>query len=295
MTLSSMTGFSRDEGEWGDYRWAWELRSVNARNLDIRIRVPSHLDGVEAQVRKLLSARFKRGSIQVGLHLKKHESGSEIAINPKALAEVLSAIDKLKLEVEAAPPTLDGILALRGVIDTREIEESQDDKAKRIAALISSFEKAADDLLSARDQEGANLEKVLSGQIDSIDQLTSEAAKLADEIPSKIQNRITSQIDELLKDRAGLSEERLAQEVAFLATKADIREELDRLVAHVEAAKDLFVSDEAVGRKLDCLTQEFNREANTLCSKAADVGLTRIGLELKAVVDQMREQVQNIE
>jgi len=295
MALSSMTGFSRDEGEWGDYHWAWELRSVNARNLDIRIRVPSHMEGLESEVRKILSARFKRGSIQVNLHLKKHEGASEIAINPKALTEVLGAMEKLKLEIEAAPPTLDGILALRGVIDTREIEETDADKSKRIAALLQSFEGAADALAQARDQEGASLEKVLSANITMIDELTAEAATMAENIPSKLQERIKAQINELIEDRSNLSEERLAQEVAFLATKADIREEVDRLVAHVAAARDLLSSDGAVGRKLDFLTQEFNRESNTLCSKAADVELTRIGLELKTVVDQVREQVQNIE
>lgn len=295
MALSSMTGFSRDEGEWGDYHWAWELRSVNARNLDVRIRVPSHLDGLESEVRKIMSARFRRGSVQINLHLKKQEGASEIAINSKALAEVLGAMEKLKLEIDAAPATLDGILALRGVIDTREVEESDADKSERVAALLQSFEVAADALVSARDQEGTSLEKVLSANITAIDELTAQAATIAEAIPSKLQARIKAQIDELLEDRSGLSEERLAQEVAFLATKADVREEVDRLVAHVAAARDLLSSQGAVGRKLDFLTQEFNREANTLCSKAADVELTRIGLELKTVVDQVREQVQNIE
>jgi uncharacterized protein (TIGR00255 family) len=295
MTLSSMTGFARQEGEWRNDQWAWELRSVNARNLDVRVRVPNQFDGLEQQVRKIVSAQFKRGSIQVNLQLSRSDTSAEIAINRKALGDILSAMEDLKLEVDASPPTLDGLMSLKGVIETREPEESDEDRLEQNGKLIQSLEEAVAALRSARDQEGFSLAEILSSQITEVESLTQQAAAMAAKLPKTLQTRLQKQLDELLEGRSSMPDERLAQEVAFLATKADVREEIDRLKAHCAAARELLNADEPVGRKLDFLTQEFNRESNTLCSKAADIELTRIGLELKTIVDQIREQVQNIE
>ncbi len=295
MPLSSMTGFARREGDHEKFHWAWEIRSVNARNLDVRARTPNGFDQLEAEVRKRLAARFKRGSLQVNLHIKRHAEAAEVVVNEAALDQVLKAMTLVKSKVDAAPPTLDGVLSLRGVLETVEAVESDEERAGQVAALLLGFDETVLALAEARDSEGAAMETVLVGQVDQIAALTADATSIAQKAPEKLRTRLMDQLDELLKGGSGLPEERLAQEIALLVSKADIREELDRLRAHCEGAKELIGADEPVGRKLDFLTQEFNRESNTLCSKASDVTLTRIGLELKSVVEQMREQVQNIE
>lgn len=295
MPLSSMTGFARREGDHEKFHWAWEIRSVNARNLDVRIRLANGFDQLEAEARKRLAARFKRGSLQVSLHIKRHTEAAEVVVNETALGQVLKAMTLVKTKIEAAPPTLDGILSLRGVLETADAIETEAERAEQAAVLLAGFDETVAALVEARDSEGAAMEAVLAGQVDQIAALTGEATAIAQKTPEKLRTRLMDQLDELLKGNSGLPEERLAQEIALLVSKADIREELDRLSAHCEAAKELIAADEPVGRKLDFLTQEFNRESNTLCSKASDVTLTRIGLELKSVVEQMREQVQNIE
>lgn len=295
MPLSSMTGFARREGDHEKFHWAWEIRSVNARNLDVRVRVPSEFNALEAEARKRLGARFKRGSLQVNLHLARHGQVAQIAVNEEALDQVLKAMAVIESKVDAAAPRLDGILSLRGVLETIETEDTEEERAEQAAVLLAGFDETVTALGEARDSEGAAMEAVLVLQIDQIAALTREAAKIASKTPEKLRTRLMDQLDELLEGKSGLPEDRLAQEVAVLVTKADIREELDRLLAHCEGAKELIAASEPVGRKLDFLTQEFNRESNTLCSKAADVTLTRIGLDLKSVVEQMREQVQNIE
>ncbi len=295
MSLSSMTGFGRSSGEWKDYHWAWEIRSVNSRNLDIRARIPSSMDGLEQEVRKRVTGAVSRGSIQINFHFKKHGSASEIVVNQDALDQVLALITKLKDKVEATPASLDGILNVRGVIEVSEPEESDEEKSARLAAMLSSFDVAVVSLVEARHEEGVAMKRVVEGQVTEITQLTERAEDLAATQPQALQKRLQGQIEDLLQDKTALSDDRLAQEVAILVSKADVREELDRLKAHCEAAMELLAKDGPVGRKLDFLTQEFNRESNTLCSKSTDVELTRIGLDLKTVVDQMREQVQNIE
>lgn len=295
MPLSSMTGFARQEGDHEKFHWAWEIRSVNARNLDVRIRVPSEFNALEAEARKRLAARFKRGSLQINLHLKRHDEAALVVVNEAALDQVIKAMGVVENKIDAAAPRLDGILSLRGVLEIVEPEETEEERAAQTAALLAGFDETVIALAKARDAEGAAMEAVLSGQIDQIASLTSEAAAIAQKQPEKLRTRFTDQLDELLGGKSDLPEVRLAQEIAILVTKADIREELDRLAAHCEGAKELIATEEPVGRKLDFLTQEFNRESNTLCSKAADVTLTRIGLDLKSVVEQMREQVQNIE
>ena len=221
---------------------------------------------------------------------------SPLRVNREALRAVVDAVGELRRTMETAPPRPEGILALKGVLENAEdIEETEEERAAFEEALVNSFAEAAAALAQARAEEGAKLESVLLGQTDIIEKLTADAAACPAAAPEAIKARLMAQVNELLGASPSLSEERLAQEAAILATKVDIREELDRLAAHVAQARELLASAEPVGRRLDFLTQEFNREANTLCSKAADVSLTRIGLDLKTVIDQFREQVQNVE
>lgn len=295
MTLSSMTGFARTEGETGDTQWAWELRSVNGRNLDIRCRVPGGYEALDQRVRKEISASFKRGSIQVNLQLKRQGGLSELSVNEAALEQLLKLIGEVSDRVEAKKPTLDGILGLKGVLDLKEPEETEEESARRFDALVEGLQDAIQSLKSARQAEGEAMAIVIADQVKQIKDLTSQASQTADAQPARLKERVETQLAELLEAKPPVAEERLAQELALLITKADVREEIDRLLAHCDAADELLSGSGPVGRKLDFLMQEFNREANTICSKASSVELTRIGIELKTVIDQMREQVQNIE
>ncbi len=294
--LASMTGFARSEGSHGPYSWAWELKSVNNRGLDVRLRVPGGYEAVELEARKRIGQRFKRGSIQIGLQVTRAEGASQLRVNEAALDQVLQAVQRLRMSVEAGPPSIDGLLGLRGVLEVQDPDENEDVRTARNAAILESFETGLTALAAARAEEGAALGRVLTGQIDRVAALIGEAEQLAALQPDKIRKRLEDQLAQLVSASATpLPEERIAQEAAVLMTKADIREEIDRLKAHTVAACDLLAQGEAVGRRLDFLIQEFNRESNTLCAKSPDMALTRIGLDLKAVVDQMREQVQNIE
>jgi uncharacterized protein (TIGR00255 family) len=295
MTLSSMTGFARAQGAQAGWRWHWEARSVNARGLDVRVRFPEGFDGLEGPARILATERFSRGNISASLTLTNDPVRGSIKINPEVLAQVIAAIDALKGKVTAAPPTLDGILSLRGVLEPQTTELSEADMAARDAAVLGSLAIALDALASARREEGSRLLSILSQQIERMTELVLAAERLAATQPAHLRARLRTMVDELMAERTGVSEERLAQEIAMLLTKADVREELDRLKAHLAQARDLFAAKGAQGRRLDFLAQEFNREANTLCSKSSDIELTRVGLELKAVIDQLREQVQNVE
>ena len=295
MTLSSMTGFARAQGAQAEWRWHWEIRSVNARGLDVRVRFPDGFDGLESAARILAAERFARGNISASLTLTSDPVRGAIKINADILSQVISALEMLKGKVAAAPPTLDGILALRGVLEVQTAEFSEVELAARDAAVLGSLANAFDALGVARREEGSRLHSVLAQQIDRMEQLVQTAERLAAVQPAQFRTRLRAMVDELLSTRAGVSEERLAQEVALLLAKADVREEIDRLRAHIAQARDLFAASGAQGRRLDFLAQEFNREANTLCSKSSDMELTRIGLELKTVIDQMREQVQNVE
>ncbi|MEL7029480.1 MAG: YicC/YloC family endoribonuclease [Pseudomonadota bacterium] len=291
----AQTGFAGSEGEASGYRWAWEVKSVNSRSLDIRCRTPSFLDGLEAEARRLTGERFKRGSIQISLQIDKADQTPEMRVNRAALDQVLAAIAEVSEKVGAPPPRIETVLAIKGVLEVKEPEETSEDRAARAQALVGSLSLALEGLEAARRKEGEKLSCVLSGLLDEIDALTKRSAAAAAAQPEALRARLKAQIDELLGASPALPEERLAQEVAVLLVKSDIREELDRLVMHISAARDLLASAEPVGRKLDFLAQELNREANTLCSKAADGELKRIGLDLKAAIDQLREQVQNVE
>lgn len=295
MSLNSMTGFARTEGSFRAARWHWEIRSVNGKGLDARFRLPPGLDRLDARLRAELARHIRRGNCQISLTLERTSETSPLRVNREALRTVIDAISEISNAITTAPPQPEGILALRGVLEQAdETEETEDERAAFEDALAASFVDAVAALASARAEEGQKLKAVLCGQIDEIERLTAAASSPAAS-PAAIKTRLMEQMSELLGASSALPEERLAQEAALLATKADIREELDRLTAHVEQARTLVDGNEPAGRRLDFLTQEFNREANTLCSKAADVSLTRIGLEMKAVIDQLREQVQNVE
>lgn len=294
MPISGMTGFGRVEGAQGDWSWAAEARSVNGRNLDVRFRGPPGFEGLERAAREGAQARFQRGQVTVGLQGKRAEGQVQVRINLDQVERYLEATAPLVAAGRAAPPSLDGLLALRGVIEAAEPDADPEAQASLERAMAASVGQALDALKAARDAEGAALSGVLTGLTEKIAQLTAQAGALADEQPAVLKARFERRMRELVGDPAGL-DERIVQEAAAMAVKVDVREELDRLIGHVESARDLLASDGPVGRRLDFLTQEFMREANTLCSKSALANLTAVGLELKAVIEQLREQVQNVE
>jgi uncharacterized protein (TIGR00255 family) len=295
MGLVSMTGFADGHGVHEGLRWRWEAKSVNGRSLDLRLRMPPGLDGIEPAARALANERFRRGNIQATLTLEPQEGARGLRVDPAALAAAVKIAQEVASETGLAPARVDGLLALKGVIVQDEVLPLEPRaRTERDAAILESLAAALDSLIQARENEGAKLSVVMSGLVDEIDRLTREAAALSATQPAQLREKLSAQIKELAAGVA-VSEDRLAQEVALLAVKADIREELDRLGAHVQEARTLMASGTAVGRKLDFLAQEFNREANTLCSKSTDIALTRTGLALKATIDQFREQAQNVE
>jgi uncharacterized protein (TIGR00255 family) len=291
----SMTGFAEAVGSHDGLRWRWEAKSVNGRGLDIRLRLPPGFDSLEPPARMLASERFRRGSLQVSLTVEQQEASRGLRVDAAALASAIKLAREVAAETGLAPARIDGLLALKGVIvqdDQAVLDPLQ--RADREAAILKSLANAFDALVKARATEGAKLSALFAAQINDVERLTDEAACLAAAQPAQLRQKLQDQIADMLAG-ASISEERIAQEAALLATRADIREELDRLHAHVQDARALMGGSEAVGRKLDFLAQEFNREANTLCSKSADIALTRVGLALKAVIDQLREQAQNVE
>jgi len=293
--IASMTGFAESTGSHEGLNWRWEAKSVNSRSLDLRLRTPPGYDGLEPAARRLAAERFQRGSFQISLSVESAETGRGLVIDSAALASAVKIARDVAAETGLAPARVDGLLALKGVIvadDAGALDPVA--RGARDAAILESLAAAFDKLAKERLREGANLAQVLGAQVDEIARLTSAAEGLAAAQPAALRERLSAQIRELL-DGNGIAEERLAQEVALLAVKADVREELDRLAAHVQDARALLRQAKGVGRKLDFLAQEFNREANTLCSKSADIALTRTGLALKAVIDQFREQAQNVE
>ncbi|MFN3250700.1 YicC/YloC family endoribonuclease [Roseibium album] len=297
MALASMTGFARSLGEMGAVRWTWELRSVNGKSLDLRIRIPAGLETLEPQIRERCSKILRRGNVTIGLAMQRDQSEQQLQVNEAALEAVLSTIDLLKEKVpDLAPPSLDGILSQKGVFELKEPEDDEETQAALHKTLLTTLDGALIDLVDMRHSEGQAINQVVTGQIDRIAGLTQAAEDLPARLPEAIKARLKKQVSDLMDASDGqFDPQRLHQEAVFLATKADIREELDRLHAHVAAARDLMGTGGAIGRRLDFLAQEFNREANTLCSKSNDVDLTAIGLDLKAVIDQMREQIQNLE
>ncbi len=295
MTLSSMTGFARANGSDDRFNWAWEARSVNGRGLDVRCRLPTGHDALEAPARALIGQRLTRGSVSVALRVERANGETSVRVNEEVLERLLELAGKLRAQLPEATLSVDGLLAVRGVVEVVDVEEEDDARQAREKAMLRDFEKVIDELAQVRRKEGAHLATVLAEQLARMEGHVLAAGASAAAQPSAIRARLEGQIASLTERPEGLGEERLAQEIAILAAKADVREELDRLAAHVVAARELIAGEAAAGRRLDFLAQEFNREANTLVSKSADMELTRIGLDLKAVIDQFREQAQNIE
>jgi len=296
LKVSSMTGFARTEGQNETSSWNWEIKSVNAKGLDVRCRLAIGFDAVEATVRERVAAIFRRGNVFVNLTSSRIQTANSFQINQQALNGMIALVPEVEGKFGSlAPPTVTDLLNLRGVLEPVEDHLSDDEKTALNEDVLEDFNRAITLLAEMRADEGARLAKVLNEQLDTIDRLCRDAAKLAAAQPDALKKRLHEQLIEILDSVPTLSEERLAQEVALLVTKADIREELDRLKSHEEASRALLMSGGAVGRKLDFLCQELNREANTLCSKSSDVELTRVGLDLKAVIEQFREQIQNIE
>jgi uncharacterized protein (TIGR00255 family) len=295
MAISSMTGFARAEGHADGLTWVWEVKSVNGKALDVRFRLPPGLDALELPLRTSLAQRLKRGALTASLSVTRPPSAAGIKINREALTAILSIAREIADDYETAPPRLDGLLAIRGVIETSDDIEDESARQKRQAALLADWEKLLGQLVEGRLAEGGRLETVLAARLAEISGLVADAEKSAATQPAALRARLKEQVASLLEASPALPEERLAQEAALIAAKADVREELDRLTAHVAAARELLAEGGAIGRRFDFLCQEFNREANTLCSKSTDMGLTRTGLALKAAIEQLREQVQNIE
>ena len=292
-TISGMTGFGRADGAHGDWSWSVEARSVNGRNLEVRFRGPPGFDGLERHAKIAAQARLSRGQVTLGVQAKRADPGAaSLKVNPDILARYLALANQLA-EEGATPPSADGLLSLRGVLEAPEEVDDPEARAAAEAAMAASIDQALDALKLSRDREGAQLLPVIIDFIDRIAALTARAGTEAAAQTEAIRDRFTRRMTELAPDAPGL-EDRIFLEAASLATKADVREELDRLAAHVESARALLQQPPA-GRKLDFLMQEFMREANTLCSKSATTALTGIGLELKAVIEQLREQVQNVE
>ena len=293
MSLSGMTGFGRAEGALGAWSWAVEARSVNGRNLEVRYRGPPGFEGLERAVREGAQGRFQRGQLTVGVQAKRAEGAGAVRLNLEQLERYLAAGAPYVAAGQAAPPRLDGLLSLKGVIEAADAVENPEAQAALEAAMATSIATALDGLAVARAEEGRALSGVLGGLVDHIGTLTAKSSALAQGQPAIIKARFEKRLTELAGEAA--TEERILQEAAAMAVKADVQEELDRLRGHVAAAHDLLAADGAVGRRLDFLTQEFMREANTLCSKSASGALTSVGLDLKATIEQFREQVQNVE
>lgn len=295
MPLASMTGFARAHGAHGQWRWHWEIRSVNARGLDLRVRMPEGFESLEQPVRGLAAERFTRGSMTATLTVDEGIGRGIVSVNEDTLTQVLAVIGALEGRVRADPPRMDGILSLRGVLEVQQQELSEAELAARDAAVLSSLAHALDGLLQARREEGERLGTFLTAQIATLSDLRDQAATAILAQPEQLKARLKASLAMVEAGQPGVSAERIAQEVAMLLVKADVREELDRLKAHLAQAAELLAAKGAQGRRLDFLSQELNREANTLCSKSTDIQLTRIGLEMKATIDQFREQVQNVE
>lgn len=295
MALSSMTGFARSHGVSGTYAWSWELKSVNAKGLELRLRIPPGWDAIEVPVRAKAAETLSRGNVYANLTVNREGAAPVVRINEPVLSAVLAAIKNLSGRVDAERPRLDGVLGLKGVVEVIDEEENEDSRRAAEASIVAGFVQALAGLSDMRRHEGDALGKILAGRLDAIATLSAQAEAVPGRQPEAIKKKIAEQVAVLLDASSRFDPDRLHQEAILIASKADIREELDRLTAHVAQARKLLSGGGAVGRRLDFLSQELNRETNTLCSKSNDVELTNIGLELKSVVEQFREQVANLE
>jgi len=295
MALSSMTGFARGHGVCGSYAWAWELKSVNAKGLDLRLRLPPGWEAVEVPVRGRAAETLARGTVYGTLTVEREGIGPAVRVNEAVLNAVLATLKGLAGRVEAAPPRLDGILALKGVIEVADQDEAEADRLAAERAVVAGFDRTVAELAAMRRREGESLRTVLAQRLSEIAALAARAEAAPGRRPEAIRARIAEQVGMLLEASSRFDPDRLHQEAILIASRADIREELDRLQSHVAQARELIGKGGPVGRRLDFLAQELNREANTICAKSNDVELTHVGLSLKTSVEQFREQVQNLE
>lgn len=295
MALSSMTGFARGHGVCGPYAWTWEIKSVNGKGLDVRLRTPAGWDAVELPVRARAAETLNRGSVQASLTVERSGAAPTVRVNTPVLDAVLSAVREFGAKIKASPPSLDGLLALKGVLEISDAEEDEAERRDAETAAVAGFAAALVSLAEMRRREGEVLGRILAARLSEIAALVERAEQAPGRRPEAIRARLAEQVAALLEQSERFDPDRLHQEAIMIATKADVREELDRLTAHVAQARRLIEEGGPIGRRLDFLAQELNREANTLCAKANDVELTNIGLELKAAVEQFREQVQNVE
>jgi len=295
MALSSMTGFARSHDACGVYAFEWELRSVNAKGFDLRMRMPPGWDAVEPLVRKRATELLARGTVYANLTVKRSDAAPVIRVNDEVLASVMKVAAQLSAKLAAPPPTVDGILAIKGVLEVSEPDDTEEQRQAAEAVIFKTFERALADLIGMRRREGSALQQILIARLDEIATLSARADAAPGRQTGAIKARLAEQVALLLESSERFDPDRLHQEAIMVATKADIREELDRIASHLAQARELIGKGGAVGRRLDFLAQEFNREVNTTCSKSNDVELTNIGLEMKNVVEQFREQVQNLE
>jgi uncharacterized protein (TIGR00255 family) len=295
MALSSMTGFARGQGASAGYAWSWEIKSVNAKGLDLRLRLPAGWDAIEAPARAKATDALARGTIYATLTVERRGAPAQVRVNEEVLAAVLAAVKQLSGRVDAERPRLDGLLNIKGVVDVIDAEERENERRAVEAAVVASFGTVLDGLVEMRRREGETLGRILSARLDEIAVLIGRAEAAAARRPEAMKQRIAEQVALLMDASDRFDPDRLHQEAVLIAAKADVREELDRLASHVEQAQGMVAKGGAAGRRLDFLSQEFNRESNTLCAKANDVELTNIGLALKGAVEQFREQVQNLE
>jgi len=295
MALSSMTGFARGQGAAGSYGWVWEIRSVNAKGLDLRLRLPPGWDAIEPALRARAAEVLARGTLHATLNVEREGAAPVVKVNEEVLQAVIATLGSLADRIEAEPARLDGILAIKGVIEVTDAAEREEERAAVQAGVIKGFDAALADLTKMRRHEGEVLRRVLDARLQEISALVARAEAAPGRKPEAIKARLAEQVANLLDASQRFDADRLHQEAILIASKADVREELDRLTAHVAQAGKMLRDGGAVGRRLDFLAQEFNRETNTLCAKANDLELTNIGLELKSLVEQFREQVQNLE
>lgn len=295
MNRVSMTGFARTSGALPPWRWAWELKSVNGKGLDLRVRTPQGFEVIEQKARAMLGDRLGRGVVYANLTAQRESPAQDVQINETALAQLCDAVARQQTVANLQPASLDGLLSIRGIVELKDSTDSEEVLASVSDAMLTSLEEAVDALVSMRQSEGAALSEVLSQKLDAIAELTARAEDCPGRQPEAVRARLEKSIADLTGASTQLDPARLHQEALIMAAKADIREELDRLVTHVAAARELMTSDGPAGRRLDFLAQEFGREANTLCSKSNDAQLTQIGMELRVQIEQFREQVQNIE
>jgi uncharacterized protein (TIGR00255 family) len=295
MALSSMTGFARSHGASGPYAFEWELKSVNAKGFDLRMRLPPGWDELEAAAKKRAAELLTRGTIYASLNIKRTGAASTVRVNEEVLSSIVRIAGELAARIDAVAPSIDGLLAIKGVVEVVEPESSEaEDKAAKAAA-TAAFEQALSELVAMRRREGTALGQILSQRMDEMERLATRAEAAPGRKPEAIKARLAEQVAALLESSDRFDADRLNQEAILIAAKADIREELDRIASHIAQAREMIGKGGPVGRRLDFLAQEFHREVNTCCSKANDLELTNTGLEMKSVIEQFREQVQNLE